>query len=235
MLAVQVVDSVGQGTCTTAGKTGAVEEEGEPSQGFARSVEVGDDVEDGREGAGLEDTQEQSADNQAAEVVRVGDKKSDKTKEEDHAREPRVGLDDLDEVVGHDLEDDVEDKEDSQCGGKLVAVEVERLFNSVHLGVGDVHPVEERKEVEEAEGRNDAHVDLPHELALVDAAFLGESVHPGLLLLQGELEVCHGPAGDIGGRRFLVVLDGGLCVAALAAAGSIVRHACVCVCWSKGC
>lgn len=134
-------------------------------------------------------------------------------------------LDDLDEVVGQNFKDNVEDEEDGQGCCELVALEMERLLDPVDLGVGDVHSVEEGKEVEETERWNDAHVDFPHEFLLVDAMFLGQPVDLGFLLLDGEFEVCDGVvAENVGGDNILEFLLGGLSIAALVKACSVVGH-----------
>lgn len=111
-------------------------------------------------------------------------------------------FDDFDQVIGEHFEHNVGNKEHGQCCCKLVTVQTKRFFDSIHLCIGDVHSIEEGKEVEQTERWNDTQVDLPHQSALVDVALRGELIHLGLFFFFAQCQV----------GAFLCRLDAQFCV-----------------------
>ena len=74
----------------------------------------------------------------------------------------------LEEDVGQRLEERVGDEEDGQAGVVLPACDVQRFLEAVEFGVADVGPVEKGDEVEEAEPGDQAQVEFPEELTVLD-------------------------------------------------------------------
>lgn len=160
------MDSKRYSTSSTSRKTGTTEERAEPPLSFGLCVELTQDVENGTERAGLEDSKEETTRSKLTKVLGKPHPNGDTSKKEDCHGKPGVRLDIFDTIVGKHLEEHIWHEKYRKGGIELVTFEVKVLDHSVYLGVGDVYPVKKRKEIEKRQWRNHAKVDFPHQFAM---------------------------------------------------------------------